>query len=89
MFESSNNCYCKDSELIRKQREEIVLLTKELQNQDDQLNVMQSCNLRLKAASKLHEKEKENFENAIKLLNNEIKKLKCKLIFKKPRKYFQ
>lgn len=75
MFQNSN-CYCKDSELIRKQREEIVLLTKELQNQDEQLNIMQTCNLKLKATSKLYEKEKESFENAIKLLNSEIRKLK-------------
>jgi hypothetical protein len=76
MFHTSSNCYCKDNELIRKQREEIVLLTKELQSQDEQLNLIQNLNLKLKAASNLHEIEKTNFESSIKALNNEIKKLK-------------
>jgi hypothetical protein len=76
MFQASSNCYCKDNELIRKQREEIVLLTKELQSQDEQLNLIQNLNLKLKAASNLHEIEKTNFESSIKTLNNEIKKLK-------------
>ena len=76
MFQTSSNCYCKDNELIRKQREEIVLLTKELQSQDEQLNLIQNLNLKLKAASNLHEIEKTNFESSIKTLNNEIKKLK-------------
>ena len=76
MLQSLNSCYCKDDELVRKQREEIILLTKELQNQDEQLNLIQNFNLKLKLASKAHEKEKKEFESALKKLNNEIKQLR-------------
>ena len=44
-------------------------------SQDEQLNLIQNLNLKLKAASNLHEIEKTNFESSIKALNNEIKKL--------------
>ena len=83
MIASSQNCYCQDRELVRKQREEIILLTKELQNQEEHLNIIQNNNLKIKLTVKSLEKEKNNFENSIKLLNSEIKRLKGKWSTKK------
>ena len=76
MNSSSRTCYCQDSELVRKQREEIILLTRELENQEEHLNIIQNNNDKLKSTVKAFGKEKTIFDNDVKRLNSEIKKLK-------------
>lgn len=71
-------CTCPDSGLIVKQRQEIILLTNELKNQEDQINILLKANSNLKNKLKINEKEKTDFENVKRTLNKEISILKGK-----------
>lgn len=75
-FKSS--CLCEDSEMLRKQREEIILLTKELKNQEDQIKVFQANNKKLKETIKLIRDEKNRLEIDIQKNNCEIVSVKSK-----------
>jgi chromosome segregation ATPase len=69
-------CDCQDTSLIRKQREEILLLIKELNEQQEQFNHVEKCNLKLKQNLKQNENERLEYEAKAKSLNSEIQLLK-------------
>jgi hypothetical protein len=70
-----------DTELIRKQREEIILLTNELKTQEEQICRFQENNLKLKNSIKLIEKQNCDYKKQINLLNNKNESLTSKLFF--------
>jgi hypothetical protein len=61
--------------LIRKQREEIVLLTNELKQQEIQLNSLFNENLKIKSSLKTSRKKSDEYEIKIKHLEAEISRL--------------
>ena len=73
---------CQNFNLIRKQREEIILLTNELKRQEEQINSLHSSNLKFKDSTKLKEKKEHELEKAIKSLDLEIRNLNEHLKFK-------
>ncbi|RNA31354.1 hypothetical protein BpHYR1_017725 [Brachionus plicatilis] len=73
---SKGSCLCEDAEMLRKQREEIILLTKELKNQEDQIGVFQANNKKLKDTIKMLKEDKNKIEIEIQNKNSEITSLK-------------
>ena len=67
---------CDNSQIVRKQRDEIILMTKELQEQEKQLNCLHSGSLRYKEYQRDSETKILNLEKVIKSDKNEIKNLK-------------
>lgn len=65
-------CNCPDSGLIVKQRQEIILLTDDLNNQENEIKQLLISNAKLKTKIKLIEKDKLDLENANKSLKKEI-----------------
>ena len=65
--------FCQNSGLIRKQREELILLTDELKQQEDQINTLHSSNIKLKEEIKLKEKKEIDLEKRTRILNSELK----------------
>lgn len=72
------SCMCEDAEMLRKQREEIILLTKELKNQEDQIVVFQTNNKKLKDTIKTIREEKNKLELDIQQKISDIASLKGK-----------
>jgi len=66
---------CQNGALIRKQREELILLTNELQNQEHQINTLHASNLKLKETIKLKEKRETELEKKNRTLNAELTSL--------------
>ena len=73
---SLTDSFSQENDLIRKQREEIILLTKELETQEEQINMFQTNILKLRNKLKQYEKQKEDLESTIKLLNKDTNKIK-------------
>ena len=69
---------CENADLIRNQREEIILLTGEIKNQEDQLNKLNTANLSLKESVKNLELNKISLEKQVQSLNKEIIVIKGK-----------
>ena len=69
---------CENAILVRKQREEIILLTQELQRQEEQINKLHSNNIRFKEVVKTKEKKELDLEKRIKSLNLDISNLNGK-----------
>ena len=74
----SSSQFFDESILIRKQREEIILLTNELKNQEIQLNVFNQENSKLKGTIKIYEKKLQDADSHMKHYENNIKELKCR-----------
>ena len=70
-----------ESILIRKQREEIILLTNELKSQEIQLNAFNQENSKLKSSIKIYEKKLHEADCHMKVYENQIKELKSKLFW--------
>jgi len=66
---------CQNFTIIRKQREELVLLTNELNHQEEQINTLHSDNIKLKEIINKKEKKETDSEKKIKSLNLEISNL--------------
>lgn len=73
---SLTDSFSQENDLIRKQREEIILLTKELETQEEQINMFQTNILKLRNKLKQYEKQKEDLESSIKVLNKDTNKIK-------------
>jgi len=73
------DAYSDETALIRKQREEIILLTNELQRQETELNALNDNNLKLKQTIKSHDEKFRQSEHQIKLYEREIKELKSQI----------
>lgn len=73
-----SNCSCDGDNLIRKQREEIILLTNQLKEQEEQICLFQQSNSKLKINLKLMDKKVLDYESKVKNLNQEIQSLKSK-----------
>jgi len=69
---------CQNFTIIRKQREELVLLTNELNCQEEQIKDLHSENIDLKELIKKKEKKETELEKKIKSLNSEISNLNGK-----------
>jgi hypothetical protein len=69
--------FFEESILIRKQREEIILLTNELKNQEIHLNSFNDDNSKLKCTIKIYEKKLDEADSHLKVYENQIKDLKC------------
>jgi uncharacterized coiled-coil protein SlyX len=67
-----------ESSTIRKQREEIILLTNELKSQEVQLNAYDEANIKLKNSLKIFEEKYRNQEITIKDLEKKVAELKSK-----------
>lgn len=67
---------CDNAQLARKQREEIILMTNELRNQEENLNQMHSAGLKQKEKFKNLENQLTNYQKTIKSLNTDISNLK-------------
>jgi chromosome segregation ATPase len=65
-----------EDDLIRKQREEIILLTKELRNHDELIEKYESTTNKLKQSLKKMEKEKQEFSCKVVSLNAELNQTK-------------
>lgn len=72
--------YIEENTLIRKQREELVLLTNELKTQEVQISVFNEENLKLKNAIKVYEKKFDDYDQRFKYYDNQIRELKSKNI---------
>ena len=68
--------FFEESILIRKQREEIILLTNELKNQEIQLNIFNQENSKLKSSIKTYDKKLQESDVHMKVYENQIKELK-------------
>ena len=73
-------CNCQYNDMIRKQREEIILLTNDLKIQEDQINKLFKENKTLKSTLKSCENKQLETEKVIIGLNKEISSLKSKSI---------
>jgi len=76
---SAFGIHFEEDDLIRKQREEIILLTKELRSYDELIVKHESETNKLKNSLKRVEKEKQEFSSKISSLNIEINQLKSEL----------
>lgn len=70
--------YDDESSTIRKQREEIILMTNELKNQEIQLNAYDEANIKLKNSLKSYEEKFKNQEKIMKELEKKVSDLKSK-----------
>ncbi len=80
---------CENLALVRKQREEIILLTQELQRQEEQINKLHSSNIKFKESIKNKEKKEADLEKKIRSLNLEIANINGKLNFEYSTSYFR
>jgi hypothetical protein len=72
----SSSQFFEESILIRKQREEIILLTNELKNQEIQLNIFNQENSKLKSSIKIYDKKLQECDVHMKIYENQIKEFK-------------
>lgn len=79
LFQMKMLCYCQSDELIRKQREELILLTNQLKLQDEKLEKIYAENVGLKTKLKQKAKCQIESEKTMKSLNKEINALKNEL----------
>lgn len=79
LFQMKMLCYCQSDELIRKQREELILLTNQLKLQDEKLQKIYEENVILKTKLKQKAKCQLEADKTIKSLNKEINALKSEL----------
>lgn len=70
------NICCDNSQLVKKQRDEIVLMTNQLQDQEEQLNNFHAASLKQKEDKKGLETKLTGLEKVINLQKIEISKLK-------------
>lgn len=72
------NFCCDNAEIVRKQREELILLTKDLKEQEIQLNSLHGNNLKQREKCKSLEKQKSDLEKVIKSKSSDIENLSSK-----------
>ena len=70
-----------ESILIRKQREEIILLTNKLKSQEIQLNAFNQENSNVKSSINVYEKKHHEADCHMKVYENQIKELKSKSFY--------
>lgn len=70
------NCECHDSRMVAQQRKEILMLTAELTNQSNEIEVQIARNNKLRNKIKTNEKEKHDFECRVRSLLKEVSTLK-------------
>ena len=75
-IEQKMSICCDNAELLRKQREEIVLMTNELKEQEKQLSEFHQAAIKQKEVKKTMEKKQLELDKIIKALNSDIIQLK-------------